>query len=222
MHKKDFSAQPIQGPITKEYIKTLLPEKPIILEAGAHKGRDTVKMLKIWPHGTFYCFEPSPSIYQQLITAVGDKPNVHTYQLALASHNGSASFHVSSGRSDAASSLLTPQEYAQEHPDTIFTDIEVKTITLDTWAQQEQVERIDFMWLDMQGGELNMLKSGTEILKTVQVICSEVNLSHRYTDAPLYAEYKAWMESQGFYVTHEHFFKPTWGNVLFVNEKTNS
>lgn len=210
--------KPLQGPILKEYLKTLLPENPVVLEAGAHKGRDTIKMVKQWPNGTFYCFEPSPVIFEQLKSVTADYPNIHAYQLALAAENGTAIFHVSSGRSDAASSLYEPQEYAQEHPDTLFTDMHVQTVTLDSWAQENHVKKIDFMWLDMQGGELAMLQAGTDILSTVKAICSEVNLTHRYAGAPLYDQYKSWMESQGFYVAQEHFFKPTWGNALFLRK----
>lgn len=209
---------PINAPITKELIASFLPNNPIILEAGAHKGRDTLKMVKQWPQGTFYCFEPVPAMFELLNKAVDGMPHVHCYQLALAGSNGTATFHVSSGRSDAASSLYEPAEYALEHPDTIFNDITVKTSTLDSWATEHKVKRIDFMWLDMQGGELAMLQAGTNVLKTVTAICSEVNLIERYAGAPLYSTYKAWMESQGFYVAYEHLFKTTWGNVLFVRK----
>lgn len=212
------SHTPIIAPITKELIKTLLPENPIVVEAGAHKGRDTIKMLKLWPNGTFYCFEPSPNIFAQLTQNTGEYPNIHRYPYALSHYNGTAIFHVSSGRSDAASSLLSPLEYSIDHPDTIFTDITVETITLDTWANHNNIQKIDFMWLDMQGTELSMLQAGTNILQTVTAICSEVNLTHRYENAPLYDEYRSWMESQGFYVAYEHLFKTTWGNALFIRK----
>lgn len=213
---------PIIAPITKELIKTFLPDNPVILEAGAHKGRDTIKMLKLWSTGTFYCFEPSPEIFTQLTQTLGERTNVHCYPYALARNNGTATFHVSSGRSDAASSLLAPLDYSVDHPDTIFNDITVQTKTLDSWAQEHGIEKIDFMWLDMQGTELEMLQSGTKILQTVTAICSEVNLTHRYKDAPLYDEYRAWMESQGFYVAYEHLFKTTWGNALFIRKENLS
>ena len=42
-----------QAPILKEGIKQYLPENPRILEAGAHIGRDTVKLSKLWPQEQF-------------------------------------------------------------------------------------------------------------------------------------------------------------------------
>ena len=36
-----------KGVIPKKYFKSFLPENPIILEAGAHKGSDTVELAKI-------------------------------------------------------------------------------------------------------------------------------------------------------------------------------
>ena len=42
----------------KELIKQYLPINPVVIEAGAHIGTDTVEFSKIWPKGSIYAFEP--------------------------------------------------------------------------------------------------------------------------------------------------------------------
>ncbi len=144
----------------KKEIKQLLPEYPVNVEAGAHIGHDTSEMAYIFKNATIHAFEPVPSIYYQLKQNTKKYKNVNTYPLALSYKNGIAKIHVSSGQSDGSSSLLMPKEHLKHHPKVIFDKIlEIQTITLDNWALENNISSIDFLWLDMQGAELSMLKS---------------------------------------------------------------
>lgn len=207
-----------QEQITKEFIKTFLPENPIIIEAGAHIGRDTVKMAKILPNGLIYAFEPVPSLFNILKQNTQEHNNVKCYQFALAEKTGTKTIFVSSGRSDAASSLLSPNTYLEEHPTVQFKEIEVKTITLDEFCKQNNINQIDLLWLDMQGYEPIMLQASENILNKVKIIHTEVNLTERYKGCMLYPEYKKWLEQHNFELIKENIFKPTWGNALFINK----
>ena len=205
------------GKITKEYIATLLPENPVIIEAGAHRGRDTVKMKKLWPQSTIYCFEPVTALFEQLTENTKNLPDIYRYPIALSNKVGTELMHVSGGRSDACSSLFQPNIDLMTSPDITFETVTpVPTTTLDQWAQEHSVSHVDFLWLDLQGAELIALQHATMILSTVKVIQVEVNLTARYHNAVEYQELKSWLESQGFVVDTEAFFKITWGDVLFV------
>lgn len=52
--------------ISKEYIAQFLPPNPIIIEAGAHIGRDTKKMARQWPNAHIHAFEPVPALFEIL------------------------------------------------------------------------------------------------------------------------------------------------------------
>ena len=49
----------------KHFIAQFLPENPVILEAGAHVGTDTVEMVNLWPKCTVYAFEPVPELFDK-------------------------------------------------------------------------------------------------------------------------------------------------------------
>jgi len=90
----------------------------------------------------------------------------------------------------------------------------VRVTTLDAWAKNEKIEKVDFLWLDMQGFELAMLKASPEILKTVKVIQIEVSKKAFYENTPLADEVQSWLEAQGFsmvYMTPEEH-----GDAFFV------
>jgi FkbM family methyltransferase len=203
--------------ITKEFIAQFLPEDPITLEAGAHKGKDTLAMHAQWPKSMIHTFEPVPHLYEKLKEKVSDIPSIHCYQLALNYQIGTATLYESIGKIDAASSLLAPHDYFNEKP-IQFIQIEVPTITIDAWTHENDIKKIDFMWLDLQGAELSVLKAAGNILKTVKVIHTEANLIERYKNSPLYPELKDWLESQGFEVIAESFYKGSWGNILLIKK----
>jgi hypothetical protein len=94
--------------------------------------------------------------------------------------------------------------------------------TLDAWAAQNHVRRVDFLWLDMQGYELEALKSGVDLLQSVRGIQVEVSLKEVYEMAPLYPEVRQWIEEKGFRVEREALPWPDMGNVLFIRSGIGS
>ncbi len=224
MHNKEIKI--IKSHLALEFIKPYLPENPIIVEAGAFKGHDTLKLANMWPRSIIHAFEPVPELFEELQNRTANIKNIHCYKLALSNHDGTATFHISEhpkrpGTPSQAGSLLKPKERLK-HTLIYFTGtIEVPTITLDSWAEQNNINHVDFLWLDMQGHELAMPKASSHILKTVQVIHTEVEFIESYENNPQYEEVKNWLESNGFTLVAQtfdnqsaHFF----GNVIFVKK----
>lgn len=204
-------------------ISKLLPTDPIIVEAGAFHGHDTVRLAHQWPQGAIHAFEPVPELFAKLQEKTSTLKNVHCHQLALSNHNGTETFYMAQkpekpGIATQAGSLLPPKERLKHSPIQFPSTIEVQTITIDSWAAHHRIERIDCLWLDMQGTELAVLKSAPKILKTVSVIYTEVAFIESYQNIPLMAEVKAWIESQGFVEYGCDFENETdwfFGNILF-------
>jgi 2-O-methyltransferase len=209
----------IQAPITKHIIKQFLPHNPTIVEAGAHIGRDTLKMSLLWPDGIIYAFEPVPTLFTQLIARTVKHNNIFCYSLALSNSIGYAPFYVSSGASTAVSSLLRPKEYSIDRPEVTFELTYVSTVTLDYWAQQNNITTIDFLWLDIQGAELQVLQASPTILWTVKALLIEASLTERFEHNPLYYELRSWIENQSFTAIQEDIPKHNKLNIFFVTNR---
>jgi len=207
--------------ISKSLLKKYLPNKPVIIDCGAHDGSDSISLAKLFKRGTIHSFEPVDELYARLKGNSNSYKNITCYKLALADRNGNMDFHVSGGGSDASSSLLEPFDHLKDHPDTFFKrKINVVARTLDTWADENNIEKVDMLWLDMQGFELQMLKASEIILNMVSVIHTEVSTRETYKGVPLYDDLRSFLEAKGFSVKIEAL--PTgWdmGNVLFVKDK---
>ena len=207
--------------ISKSILKRYLPKNPIIIDCGAHIGSDSIELAKIFTQGKIHSFEPVPALYKFLKFNSRKQSNIFCYELALSNTNGIAKMFVSSGTSDASSSLLKPTGHLVDHPNVHFDNgIEVKTQTLDTWAEKNNIDKVDFLWLDMQGFELQMLKASNKILHTIKALHTEVSIKETYADAVLYKEFRVWLEGLGFELIAESILKGTdMGNALFVRKK---
>jgi hypothetical protein len=94
--------------------------------------------------------------------------------------------------------------------------ISVPVTTLDEWSAANSVKQVDFLWLDLQGGELAALRGGERLLRTVKLVYTEVLLAPLYDGAPLYPEISSWMSEKGFHVIREELPWPEVGNVVFA------
>jgi len=181
-----------------------LPPSPAILEAGSYHGETALAMVQRWPGATIYSFEPVPELFEIVKKNTSPWKNIHPSALALSDKVGSAVFHLSAmeGKPDASlgsGSLLAPSHHLEEFPWVKFDNtITVTTTTIDQWAGANQVAKIDFLWLDIQGAEFPVLKASPRILKTVKVIMTEVEFVELYKGQSLYAEMRPWLEARGF------------------------
>jgi FkbM family methyltransferase len=203
--------------ISKQLLKKYLPKNPVMIDCGAHDGADSVELINVL-NGTLHCFEPVGNLYVRLQKRTEKYIAVNTYKLALSDNSGTDTFYISEGESDASSSLLPPLAHLKDHPETVFKQkIIVQTKTLDDWADENEIDHVDLLWLDMQGFEMNMLQASHKILGTVKVIHTEVSTRETYKGVAQYDVYKKFLEKIGFIAVIEAIPKG-WdmGNVLFV------
>jgi FkbM family methyltransferase len=201
-------------------LSSVMPSNSTIIEAGASRGMDTVEMAKLWPNARILAFEPEPTAFEQLTAATWQFPNVLRIPAALAASTGTATLHVSSSKDKLdlsdASSLLQPTAVAEYWPRLEFVKaIEVRTITIADVLRDYGIDRIDFMWLDMQGMEIACLNGSAPVMHRVDRVYSEVFLTPLYAGAPLYPEARRVMAKLGFRVARE-YLGPLQGDVLFI------
>lgn len=206
--------------IPYQEIAPYLPSDPVILEAGTADGTNTAEMAAFWPAATIYGFEPVPDAMRQTentVRAVTDR--VKLYPCALGSAAARLTMNVSgNGGADGtqSSSILNPSGHLDEFEYVLFKrQIKVDVIPLDRWAESAGVEHLDFLWLDLQGYELEALKGAEKLLATVKAIHVEVSHLPLYEGGVLYPTLKSWLHQKGFRPVVEATFR-LGGNVLFA------
>lgn len=204
-----------------EWIRQNIPKNGIVIEAGSWDGSDTFIFSQHLTEGKVYAFEPFPEFYYQTSARLYGIPNVEVSFYALAEKTQPYTLYLSEidGKAWCSNSLLKPKLHLEVNPHVKFEkEMQVFGINLDDWRKEKKVERIDMMWLDIQGAEAAVLKAAPETLSRTKYIYSEVSLIEVYENVMLYNDYKAFLESKGFVVLHESLPYKDQGDVLFMNK----
>ena len=165
----------------------LLPdnEQVTVVDVGAAAGiHPRFQLLR--PHLRAVLFEPDKVAYDEL---VGNGSSDTVYNFALAETNDVRKFHIT--RKGQLSSFYRPRaELFRDFPEpdrsAIEREFEVETRSLDSIA--ETTPAIDFIKLDTQGAELEILRGGARTLGTVWGLEIEVEFTPVYEDQPLFCD----------------------------------
>jgi FkbM family methyltransferase len=123
--------------------------------------------------------------------------------LALAKNSSESTLYVT--KHPMCSSLYPPNETFiarfEQLPELASLDfsMEIETSTIDDFCRQEGITEIDFLQLDVQGAELQVLEGGAEIIAhSTLAIQSEVEFSPIYKNQPLFSDIDSYVRKQGF------------------------
>ncbi|GAB4188411.1 MAG: hypothetical protein Tsb0015_08390 [Simkaniaceae bacterium] len=204
--------------IAKQY----LPKNPIILDCGANNGASSFMLLKQFPRGKILAVEADPEVFQALQEKTKNHKNIFCFNYALGDRNAMVDFYENADKSSYHSQGSV---FEVSDSNWYWEDIEVKKQpilvemkTLDSLCQEQGIQKIDMMWLDMQGAELMMLSHAKKILPNVKVIYTEVNFEPIYHDIPLYPDVKKFLEKEGFKEVKLVKRHKSWGDALFVRK----
>lgn len=163
--------------------KPILPWSPkTILDIGGYKGHWTRDVRREFPHATFVVVEPNP--HPELSTL-----GVPVYRELLSSEVKDVLWHSNMSTGDSMYKELT-RHYEHVLPSTR------KTTTLDLLFPSQTFE---FIKIDCQGAELDILKGGENLLRNTIAVLLECSFAAQYNQgAPTFAEYIAYMDSIGF------------------------
>jgi len=134
-----------------------------VLDIGAHHGLYTVLASKrVGPSGKVIAFEPSPRERKQLVRNVRINFcwNVHIEPYALGKEPAHNNLYVVEGGEDGCNSLRPPAVQSE------IRAVPVEVVTLDAIASKLGLTKVDFVKLDVEGAELDVLKGALGVLQT--------------------------------------------------------
>ena len=62
-------------------------------------------------------------------------------------------------------------------------EIEVECIVLSDWLKQNNIEKVDLIWMDVQGAEKIVLDSLGDYLDNVKIIATEIGIQELYKNS---------------------------------------
>ncbi len=148
--------------LTEKILKSYVKPQSNCIDVGCHEGEILDIILRLAPQGQHFSFEPIPSYYDKLIKKYNNITTIYPY--ALSSINGKSKFHVV--KNAPAYSGIKKRRYDIKNPD--IEEIKVELKRLDDLIPKEL--KIDFVKIDVEGGEFDVLKGGKNLLKSSKPI----------------------------------------------------
>jgi len=150
-------------------------------------------------------FEPDTAECQKLREHYHDRPWVRIVPHALGAARGDGTLYVT--REPACSSVYPPiEEVVDRHPrlepQRLVRTEPLELITLDEWCAENAFEHVDFVKLDTQGSELDILRGAKRALKSVSIVQTEVEFNPMYEGQPLFGDVDRFLRDRGFVLWH--------------------
>jgi FkbM family methyltransferase len=147
------------------FVRRYLKPGMTVVDIGAHHGLYTLLASKhVGPQGSIVAFEPSPRERKllQRNLRLNSCSNVRLESYALGSSRSQTDLYVVEGREDGCNSLRPPAVDSKANP------IRVEVVPFDEAAGQLGVSTVDFIKLDVEGAELDVLRGASQLLHAGQ------------------------------------------------------
>jgi FkbM family methyltransferase len=159
----------------RRFTERFLEPGMTVLDLGAHQGLYTLLASKlVGQGGKVFAFEPSSRERRALQSNVrlNRCKNVTIESFAVGDQNTDTDLYVAEPLFSGCSSLKPP---AADIPAST-TLLRVRVVRIDDWIIANPLNRVDFIKLDVEGGELSALKGAQQLLQRTPrpVILAEV------------------------------------------------
>jgi FkbM family methyltransferase len=202
-----------------------------ILDLGSRDLEQSIEFSKAFPSAKIHAFECNPKSADICRTKKVLYPTVGFYETCVFDYDGMINFHPintektittwKDGNPGASSVFLANGSY--DHIEKYVQDeISVKCTRIDTWAKNHGIEKIDAVWADLQGAELQAFKGLGKMLKSVKVIHTELEINPMYNGQSLFKDVDPFLRENGFIRVYGNTSAQYGTDFIYVNRMVNS
>ena len=153
-------------------LKKYISNGDVIFDAGANIGEWTKYVLKISPEAKIHCFEPCRGTFQMLKNNVGADAKLNNF--GLSDKPGEADFFVVADGAGTNSLFCNAEIQKKER---------VILNSVDNYCAQQKIPKINFLKIDVEGGEFSVLRGADNLLKNGMIDFVQFEYNRTYIDA---------------------------------------
>ena len=135
----------------------------VVFDVGANAGDWTREVFSQGHDVEVHLFEPIPHVYKTLIQNL-DKKNISN-NLAVGQKEEVKTFYYYE-KHPLLSTFYRRLDVEKQIPIGVPKQITVLTTTIDNYCQRHSIKRINFLKIDVEGGELDVLYGAKHFLET--------------------------------------------------------
>lgn len=185
-----------------------------VIHIGAHHGEEVSNYIKMGITD-MVLFEPLRENFEVLEKSISNYSfaDIETHQVALGNDNKTVSMNLSSNELES-SSILKPKEHLNLYPGIVFDRTEeVKMKRLDDY----DCKNYNFLNVDVQGYELEVLKGAKETLQQIDYVYCEVNQSEVYEGNAFVEQVDEYLSAYKLKrVETFWWYNDGWGDALYI------
>ena len=182
-------------------------EVEVIFDVGACHALESVELSKKYPNAKVYTFEANPVSYNVCLENTEGYDSITVINEAVNDYDGICKFYPMDKEktittwedgNQGASSLYRANGQYDFIEKYVQYEIEVPCTRLDTFCERNGIDKIDIIWMDLQGAELKALQSLGSLLDTVQIIHTELEMNPMYEGQCLFSDVNEYLTNNGF------------------------
>jgi len=190
-----------------------------IIHIGAHYGEEVNDYINHQIKNLVF-FEPlsdSLEVLEENLSKYADKADMQIFPYALGNEEKDVEMYVSD-HGGMCSSVLKPKIVLEQYPGIKFPSKEVvKMIRLDD--AEIDISDFNFINIDVQGYELEVLKGSQKTLKNIEYVYTEINVDEVYENAPHVDQLDEFLSTYGFSRVETDLSGTTWGDAFYIKNK---
>ena len=160
LSKENYNVRNIEPELI--WIKEYLNTDSVMIDIGANNGSFIYQLeSKLLPQNIF-AFEPNEKLYSRLCRIF---PESKIYKVALSDRIGNTVFKIPIIKGKIYNSRGTLRINYKEENEEKHNLLYVKMTTLDEWQNSEQLTKLDFIKIDVEGNEMHTLDGAKNIIK---------------------------------------------------------
>jgi len=187
-----------------------------IIHIGAHRGQEIEEYVDNGIQDIIM-FEPVSLNFSILEKRMMDiNANISAYQVALGNEEKNVTMYLSDNDL-ISSSVLKPKVHLQLHPGVGFPGTEeVEMKRLDSFSDETQ--NFNFINMDVQGYELEVLKGGKETLSHIDYVYCEINRDELYEGNAFVEDLDSFLSEYDMERVETDWAGTLWGDALYVRK----
>lgn len=201
------------------WIKDYLPKNAVFFDIGANVGTYVYRVEQRLSPKNIYAFEPNPKLFARLQRIF---PKVNLFPIALSDKNDTAMFKIPviAGKTyDSRGTLHT--DFPEVGEERKITQ-QVKVMKLDDWSENQNLTRLDFIKIDVEGNEMETLHGAKKTIQKFRPVLM-VEMEQRHHEKPLQelvSEIETW-DYTAHFMNRENFGLKKIDSTFFEIQKEN-
>ncbi len=156
----------------RRMLYSLIKKDFVCFDIGANIGETTLNFARLAPDGKVYSFEPVPFLFQRLKTNTGlnNFQNISLYNIAV-SDKKEELFFDKPGNNNSSGISMNKEKSS--------TSACVQSTTIDSFVNENNIHKIDFIKIDVEGFENYVINGGSNTFKNMKPVLF-IEIDNRY------------------------------------------